>query len=62
MVDDITIVSRDPYFEDIEWLYSTIYLGLFKWEKEKGARSFFEGLDMGANKIFEVSNMGLGLF
>ena len=33
-------------------------MGLFKWGKERGARSFFDGLDMGANTFFEVSNMG----
>ena len=37
---------------------NTVYLGLFKWGKERGARSFFECLDMGANTFFEVSKMG----
>ena len=52
-------ITRDPYFEDVEWEYCIF--GVVQMGEGEGARSFFEGLDMGA--IFLKSQIwGLGLF
>ena len=47
-------ITRDPYFEDIEWEYCIF--GPVKMGEGEGARSFFEGLGMGAYNFFEVGN------
>ena len=52
----LLMITRDILNEN------TVYLGLFKWGRERGARRFFEGLDMGANTFFEVLNMGARTF
>ena len=41
---------------------NTVYLGLLKWGKERGARSFFDGLDMGPTLFLKSQIWGLGLF
>ena len=53
-------ITRHPYFEDIEWEFCIF--GAVQMGEGKGARSFFEGLDMGPNTFFSPEIWGLGIF
>ena len=53
-------ITRDPYFEDIEWEYCIS--GAVQMGEGEGGEKFFGGLEMGANTFFKVSHMGAGTF
>ena len=53
-------ITCDPSFEDIEWKYCIF--GAVQLREGVGAKIFFDGLNMGANTLFQVPYMGARFF